>query len=524
MHFSAFFMKPDHLTKSVMNSRYLIALSMLLLNIQLYAQLKTFIGLETGPSWNYVQVIDPGSYYTNAGLFATFNGITIEQEVISNLSIGTGIYFQTFRDGMKMIDERPGTAGWDLYSSFLLPVRLKYRILIPGSPVSFTPVFGYLYGLSSGSVGPYTGNSILSAPDDHSFDYSISRSDGDRNLHMFETGFTLGFTFPGDWQVGLNLVYAKGFAEQYRSELTYTDQNRNTRNATCYSYGDFFRTSASLLVPVSNGWQNIERRKRNRIEKTFGGGTSVKDNTEIYFGAEAGTLWRLFHHTNPALVPRPMDNRGVFRYSNFRTGAYAGIMLNSHLGLDAGVYYQRSGTFFAVMYDHETDFTVKAPAPLFLEIPLKLRYFYELISHQLDLAVYAGGSLVTHFSSDVFGSGGGSFTYYSPLEGPEYSGTVNYTASRTSRFGGTLKAGLGVEYILPINFPLIVTFYADYTHGYIKIDEIALTTSFVEFAEAPSQSYISCYGSGWNLSLGLKIPFIITPKGTNKCGRLPRTK
>ena len=36
-------------------------------------------------------------------------------------------------------------------------------------------------------------------------------------------------------------------------------------------------------------------------------------------------------------------------------------MLTNELGVDIGVNYQRSSTFYALMYDHEVDFVTKVP-------------------------------------------------------------------------------------------------------------------------------------------------------------------
>lgn len=503
-----------------MKFKYIAALLILIAAFPLSAQLKTFINIESGPSWNMVKVADPGNYFSSASLSGTFNGFTIEQEIIENLSIGAGIYIQSFRDGIKMIDDRVGTPGWAGYSSLQVPIRIKYRIQLSEFPISLTPRLGYVMGFLTFPQNPYNGSSILSAPDGSAFSYTVSQSHGDDKLHLLETGLSLGFRFPGYWQVGLNLTYSKGFTEPLRSELSYVDQNNSSRSATYYSYGENFRTTINLLVPLSNTWQNRDQRLRSKIERAYGGGKQVKKGTEIYFGGEIGALWRLFQYSNPAIAPLPMDNRGIFKFANLKTGLYAGIMLNSYLGLDIGAYYQKSGTSFAVMYDHEVDYLNKANAPMYIEIPVKLRYFYSIIRSKLDLAIYAGGSLLTHFASADYDTGTGTFTYLSPQTGTE-TGTLTYTASRTSRFGGALKAGLGFEYRLPTFFPFIATLYADYTHGYIKIDEIVVESSIQEI---PSENFIFYSGNGWGLSLGIKVPFVLDPKGTSKCGRLPRTR
>jgi hypothetical protein len=100
--------------------------------------------------------------------------------------------------------------------------------------------------------------------------------------------------------------------------------------------------------------------------------------------------------------------------ADLHAGVYAGYMLTGVLGLDLGVYYQRSSTFFAIMYDHEVDFVTRLPAPMFLEIPLRIRYFYDLYKGKLHWALYGGVSVLTHFSRDVYNQGTGDLSYYSP--------------------------------------------------------------------------------------------------------------
>ncbi len=74
-------------------------------------------------------------------------------------------------------------------------------------------------------------------------------------------------------------------------------------------------------------------------------------------------------------------------------------MLTEELGVDLGVNYQRSNTFYSLMYDHEVDFVEKTGAPLYLEVPLRFRYFYDVYQERIFAVVYGGASLLTHFSS-----------------------------------------------------------------------------------------------------------------------------
>lgn len=500
----------------------IILITLCSLHFSLNAQLKTFINVETGPSWNRVTASkDPGNFFSNAGLYGTFAGLTVEQELFENFSVGSGIYRQTFYDGIKMNDLRVGTASWNGFSAIQIPFHLKYRITFYDQPISITPAIGYVFGSITFPTDPYSASSILSDPEGIVLDYSLVQVFADDIFHSAEAGFSLDFRFPKNWQVGLNLYYTIGLSEPLVTELNYSDHNSESGTVSYNTNGDYMRLTMNLMLPLSNVWQERKQRLRNRIEKAYGGGKEVKEGMEIYFGGDIGALWRFFQYSNPAVAPRPLEGRGVFRYSNLKTGAYAGIMLNGYLGLDAGLYYQRSNTYFSIMYDHEVDLTINEHAPMFLEIPLKLRYYYNLVRGKLDLAVYAGGALLTSFTPAEYGSGDGSFNYVSPSTGVATDGSLNYAVSRNSAFGGAIKSGLGVEYRLPVKFPVITTLYADYSHGYIKLDETVITTSI---PEEPAENNILYRGSGWSLSAGVKVPFYLDPKGTNRCGRLPRAR
>ena len=167
------------------------------------------------------------------------------------------------------------------------------------------------------------------------------------------------------------------------------------------------------------------------------------------------------------------------------------------------------------MYDHEVDFVTKIRAPLYLEFPIKFRYFYDVYKGKVIIVPRLGISILTHLSAGNYGAGSDAFEY-STVSGIA-NGTVNYSGLRSSRIGLMLKAGLGGEYRLPIKFPLFATVSLEYSHGLKEIDEIQVTTSI---NETPNISTIKYLGSGWNLSAGIRIP-ILLGKENRKCGAEP---
>jgi hypothetical protein len=271
-------------------------------------------------------------------------------------------------------------------------------------------------------------------------------------------------------------------------------------------------------MPVSNIWQNKDYRIRARIENSAYEGKPLEKRGEFYVGGEVGSLWRQFNTNNPAIGDRPMEGKGLFRYANLHTGVYVGYMLTEELGLDIGALYQRSSTFYALMYDHEVDFVTKLPAPMFLEVPLRIRYLYNVYKEKIHYAVYGGASLLAHFAGAGYNSGGGDFTLTSPETGSQMNGTTTFLASGIRRFSPVLRIGTGLEYLLPVSFPLVATLYVNYAHGFISNDEIAITNTLPGESDGGSVIY---QGTGWSVDLGVKVPFRFGGKG--RCGK-PREK
>jgi hypothetical protein len=168
------------------------------------------------------------------------------------------------------------------------------------------------------------------------------------------------------------------------------------------------------------------------------------------------------------------------------------------------------------MYDHEVDYVSSVPAPMYLEIPIRLRYFYNLYKEKVHLALNGGISLLTHFAGGEYNQGTGSFTYSSPTASAPVDATTSYSASRSSPVMPLLRLGAGMEYKLPMDFPLIASLYVNYRQGFINADHIEVSNSL---PETPTVSTISYGGSAWSVDLGVKIPFRL---GANaQCGKLP---
>ncbi|MFO7668699.1 MAG: hypothetical protein R6W31_03485 [Bacteroidales bacterium] len=502
-----------------MVKRTILLLSLLLLLLPLQAQLKTYLTLEAGPHWSLVQAEDPGNYFEKAGVGSTIAGLTLEQEVISNLSVVTGIYYRPCKTGMNMTDNRRMQSRSDSHTAVMIPVRIQYRIQPTEYPVSFTPRLGYLYSMNSVADGTFSYSGVLSAPGGPAFSYVHGQTADEPGKHLLEMGMAIGLRFSGFWQVSFNVSYLSGALSKTSSAATldYTDQQGSSYTARYSSAGDGIYSTLSLHMPVSNIWQNRDYRIRSRIENSAWKGKAVERKGELYAGGEIGALWRLFYSSDPALGARPMEGRGIFRYANLHTGIYAGYMIAQELGIDLGINYQRSNTFYALMFDHEVDFTGKTSAPMYLEVPLRFRYFYDLHKQRIFAVFYGGVSLLTQFSSGGYASPGGDFSYTEPATQVTTSAAASSQAERLSSFRPLLRMGTGIEYLLPTRFPMYITGYVNYMQGFMAAEQVVVTSSLAGGLDTGTLVY---HGSGWSLDVGVKIPMSFDDR--QNCVRLTR--
>ena len=488
-----------------------------LLSTQVSAQLKTWLTLEAGPQWSLLKVSDPGGYFQGANVRSFMTGITVGQELIPNLTLSTGVLYIPRNDGINMSDDRPHQSSWPASSSILIPIRAEYAIWPTEYPVSFTPRIGYVYNRESQSDELYAASSILSAPDGTALSYDIQQLSDQSISHLLEIGMGVNLRFSNSWQSSLTLSYMTSLmgSPSTRYSLDYSDGAGSSSSTGYTSKGNSLITTLSLNIPVSNIWQNKAYRVRARIENSSFKGKAVERRGQLYLGGEIGSLWRSFSSNNPAVGPRPMVDRGLFSYANLHTGIYAGYMLTDELGVDIGAYYQRSSTFYALMYDHEVDFVSNMSAPYYLEIPLRFRYFYNVYKGKIHAVIYGGASLLATFSSGVYNEGSESFTYNAPATSEPVNATTSYAASGVHSFAPLLRLGTGVEYKLPLEFPLIATLYLNYIQGYMDVGLIEVSNTV---PETPPVSTITYMGSGWSVDLGVKIPFRF---GSGNCGQLP---
>ncbi len=504
---------PDN---SLHRIRKLVPLLALLLfsALPLHCQLKTTLTLDGGPAWDIYTADDPVGTFDDAVIYGTAGNVALWQEVMPGLSVGTGVSIHQYHGGLNLQDNRPHQSVQQQYNTWSVPLRIAYTWQHPALVVSFTPQLGYHYGRMAGNAWLPRTASLLSDKAGNVVEYDMQQEVVRQDLHLLETGVSVNYRMNANWQVSLRVGYLRGLRDVTAATVDYLSAG-TPLTATCRSDGSRWESAFSLHIPVSNLWENRDVRKHRRIEHSTEQRSFKREIRTLYFGGDIGALWRSFSTTNPAVGARPIDGKGVFRYANMHTGGYAGLMIGNALGVDVGAYYQRSATYVSLMYDHEADAGERAAAPGFLEVPLMFRYYIDLYRSMVAVYPTLGASMLTHFIvADSASAGGGSFDYNTT--GGPVGGTFEYSASRPVRFGYTVKAGVGLEYRVPISLPLAVTASVTYSHGFRTIGQTSVTTSLDEY---PPISTVSYRGNGWKAAVGFRIP-ILLGRENRRCGAL----
>lgn len=483
-------------------------------------QLKTYINAEAGPAWDINSTRNGGNLFSSSIIYGSVGGLSIRQEVLPNLSIGTGLYAHQYSGGLNPTDERPHQPAVKSHGAILVPATVDYRLHIPNIPVSLTASLGYQFGFLTGEPFVREASSLITLPAGPTIQYTLTEEIPlNKTLHMVEAGVSADYRFPNNWQFSLRFSHFSGLREIKYSTVDYTTSAGNTGQVTYIHDGTRMQTTFNLGIPVSNLWENRDLRLHRRVENSLGRGGMVRNNRYIYFGGNLGALWRSFSASNPAIGARSLESGGFFRYANLHAGIYAGYMFNNVTGIDIGAYYQRSSLFNTIMYDHEDDLNTFSGSPMFLNVPVMFRYFYNMYDNKLFLVPSLGGVVLTHFSGPAYASGTAAFNYQT-LSGDFSDRTATYIAGRPVRFGYSVRAALGVEYDIPTPFPLLLTWNLTYSHGFRDMEVTEITTSLNEIPEASTITY---KGTGWMTSIGIRIPFSLDKDG-RKCGALPRLR
>jgi len=487
----------------------------------LAAQNTTWLSVEGGSILDYTPTGSVDKVFSRNAYNGTGAGVMLWQSLGSGFMLGSGLAWNPIYEGYQVTDQRPGAAGRYLATNYQVPFRMAFRFGFGHSPFFMWFRTGYLLGFMSDSISTSSGSGLISNSRGQviSYNYTTTPLEFTRN-HMFEVGLTGGILLGNNWELGLNFLYMGGRTKFSQTALSYTTSSGLSGDANIINRANNLQLTAVLMVPVSNIWVNKDIRVRKKIEHSIYAGKETDQSNSIYFGGTIGSLWRVFNYSNPSITARPSSQRGIFRYANLSTGAYIGYMFSGSLGMDIGGYYQRSTLLVTANYDQDNSVTVKEQAPMFIEIPIRIRYLRNLYKQQLYFTASGGGSALLQFAGPAYLSGSTAFQYTN-LAGSVADGTMNYTGNRLSMFGGLFRFSAGMEYRFRIKFPLVVTAELAYGHGFVTLDETEVSTSI---SEQPAISTVSYSGTGWRIDLGVKIPVKLGQKGKSKCGALPRIR
>ncbi|MFC2091065.1 hypothetical protein ACFLT1_09855, partial [Bacteroidota bacterium] len=390
----------------------ILLLIILCSSLSMHGQLKTYLSLDAGPSWDIARADDASGLFSNAITFSSEAGIDLWQEIISNLYIGTGAYYHAYYGGINLKDSRPHQPSIPSYKALLFPARVAYKIRFPLEQFSLTPVLGYQYGRLWGTPEEMDLSSRISDPEGNDILYSL-----DDELPTFkvfgliEAGVSADYLLKNNWQVSAYFSRIEGLQIMKNSVLDY-QVNTNSPELAAYSQdGSRIHASIKLFVPVSNLWVNSKARKHRNIQNTSINNSRSRNINYLYLGGSVGPYWRSYVTSNPAIGPLPIQGKGIFRYANLFTGGYAGIMFTERFAIDIGAYLHRSSSNFSIMYDHIADPTVKNRAPFFLEFPLTFRFSYAIPEIDVYIVPGIGMSLLTHMAGPAYLSGNGTFEY-----------------------------------------------------------------------------------------------------------------
>lgn len=477
----------------------------------LFAQRETRLTAGAGPAWDINPMDDPQEMFNRSVIPGTFIQAALSQEITGKLYVGTGFTYHRYYSGLNLADRRPHQPQNASFTAMTFPLRVSRYFEIPALVVDLQPHIGYHYGIVRDETALNDISSLISDEAGTTLEYSVTTSSANPSMHLLEAGITVIYPLENNWSLAVDLSRMTGLRAVTSSVVDYTLAGTPVQ-ATALARGSRWQSAFTLEIPVSNLWHNKQERQHRRIEHSTEKSSFARKNHRIYFGGDIGLLWQLAKTSSMAVGTRYIESRGFFRYSHLHTGIFAGYMFNDHSAVDIGAYYRRSGTCLSLMYDHETDYFECNPAPMYLEVPLMFRYYVNLYRERLLFYPTVGGALLTHFSSGDHTVVEESFDV-ATTAGVQIA-DFRYVAGRPVRFGYLVKAGFGLEYRIPMNFPLLATFSMTYSHGFRVIEQGSVTTSI---AETPEESTISYRGNGWKAALGFRIP-ILLGKENRRCG------
>lgn len=234
-------------------ARLAILISFLVvLENSVFAQRKTFLGLEGSIANDLYEVEDNGYGLESVPLYTNAWGISIRQELNNKLFLEVGILTKTYWLSAAFNPE------FYVYhascKTLLIPVRLGYSIKLSKN-IFLLLMPGVVLGinrddhLDSGTSWLIEGNSRT--------DFSYEENEEVSKYFMLLNP-TIGIEqkfFKGTVPLSLFLVRNFGFTKMQQLDITYSTNGSAPVSAKEISYGEFWSLGLSLKYPISNIWQ-----------------------------------------------------------------------------------------------------------------------------------------------------------------------------------------------------------------------------------------------------------------------------
>ena len=224
----------------------------------LFAQNKTYVGLEVGVSNDIYQIFEnnvekenggSGSQLKKVPLLSGIRGLNIRQEIGSRFFVETGVIEKRYQTGIGFKAEC-GYTTTDAFTSLIIPIRFGTSINFFKDKVRLTPVIGYSFsrnylppfhgGLSGeeyGSQPPAAGNS---------YKYQYSTQFHAKNHSLLQTGLGLDVLLGKSWMASFSANYYTGFNKVISQDIRYSVNNNPVQAAQAYSTGNMFTVGVGL--------------------------------------------------------------------------------------------------------------------------------------------------------------------------------------------------------------------------------------------------------------------------------------
>lgn len=224
------------------------------INLALFAQRNTYIGIENGSTFETNTFIDSNPSIGHPAYFQSEVGFTIGQELTKTVSLEIGIVEKFDASSSIKIKHLNGslTCGINGYNSLHFPIRLINNINLHNNRLFLNTIIGYNFclntdydkdvqsGLSSGGNQTDTTSIIINT-------YTLTPS-----YSTIQAGLGLEYCFKNKMKLSFIASMQKGFKDVQISDYTYYNNSILEGTGKVINKGDYFSLGFKLQYPISN--------------------------------------------------------------------------------------------------------------------------------------------------------------------------------------------------------------------------------------------------------------------------------